>query len=278
MKELQIIQSKLKAPKGQTNAFGKYKYRSCEDIMEAVKPLLEEQKCCLVVSDEIIQKGDRYYVKATAEIYRGDQMTLGESTNSGQMAETMGDESNIIEGYAKAHAYAREPAEKKGMDLAQLTGATSSYARKYALNGLFCIDDTKDADTMKPPATVVKAPKRADLNKALTACKTPQDYDKVLKGFNTKYPGAFELLSGHPTNKSEVWSQLFRVHFDRITGNPPVDANTSPDELQAEWSIAASTCQDKETMDMLETQVNQNKALAKPDNWKILQSLHLAFD
>jgi len=120
-KLLSDIQQKLKAPKGQTNAFGKYKYRSCEDIVEAVKPLLGGANLTMWDSIELI--GERYYVKATVAI------TLGDSS-------------------VRVSAYAREPLEKKGSDAAQITGATSSYARKYALNGLFAIDDTKDADTM----------------------------------------------------------------------------------------------------------------------------------
>ena len=117
------IQSMLKAPKGQYNSFGKYNYRSCEDILEGVKPLLSEQKLILTIEDSIEMIGDRYYVKATA--------TLSDGTNS-----------------ISTSAYAREPLEKKGADASQVTGATSSYARKYALNGLLAIDDTKDADTM----------------------------------------------------------------------------------------------------------------------------------
>lgn len=115
------VQSKLKAPKGQYNSFGKYKYRSCEDILEAVKPLLAEVGCTLRISDEIMQVGERIYVKATAVFSNGDA----------QYAVT---------------ALAREAETKPGMDAAQITGAASSYARKYALNGLFCIDDTKDPD------------------------------------------------------------------------------------------------------------------------------------
>ena len=121
MKELINIQSELKAPKNQYNSFGKYPYRNAEDILEAVKPLLKKNNCHLTITDEIILIGDRYYVRATAEITNGtDKVT--------------------------ASAMAREEESKKGMDSAQLTGATSSYARKYALNGLFCIDDTKDSD------------------------------------------------------------------------------------------------------------------------------------
>ena len=122
-KKLMGIQTKLKAPKSQHNSFGNYNYRSCEDILEAVKPLLDEFKVALTIKDEIILIGERYYVKATAiliDIDTGD----------------------IVE----ASAYARESEDKRGMDASQLTGATSSYARKYALNGLFAIDDNKDAD------------------------------------------------------------------------------------------------------------------------------------
>jgi hypothetical protein len=122
--KLLAVQAELKAPKGQTNSFGKYKYRSCEDILESVKPLLKKYNATLVISDSLELIGERYYIKATATF---------------QDVETDG----VIENTA----YARESAEKKGMDDSQVTGATSSYARKYALNGLFLIDDTKDADT-----------------------------------------------------------------------------------------------------------------------------------
>lgn len=122
--KLLAVQAELKAPKGQTNSFGKYKYRSCEDILESVKPLLKKYNATLVISDSLELIGERYYIKATATF---------------QDVETDGTIENT--------AYARESAEKKGMDDSQVTGATSSYARKYALNGLFLIDDTKDADT-----------------------------------------------------------------------------------------------------------------------------------
>ena len=118
------IQNELKAPKGQFNSFGRYKYRSCEDILEAVKPLIHKYSCSLNISDEVVMVGDRFYVRATA--------TLSKDTG---------------EVISSSVAYAREDESKKGMDGAQVTGAASSYARKYALNGLFCIDDTKDADT-----------------------------------------------------------------------------------------------------------------------------------
>lgn len=122
MKELITIQSRLKCAKNQRNKFGNYNYRSCEDILEAVKPLLAETGCTLTITDDISLIGDRYYIKATATL-----------TNSNQEKET-------------TSAFAREEDVKKGMDASQLTGATSSYARKYALNGLFAIDDNKDAD------------------------------------------------------------------------------------------------------------------------------------
>ncbi len=123
MSILQQIQTELKAPKGQYNSFGKYKYRSCEDILEAVKPLLAKHGAELMISDNIEFIGDRFYVRATA-VMRKDGEVIGTAT-----------------------AFAREPAEKKGMDESQITGTASSYARKYALNGLLLIDDTKDDDT-----------------------------------------------------------------------------------------------------------------------------------
>ena len=120
MQDLNRIQQALKVPKGQMNTFGNYKYRSCEDILEAVKPLLEE--CTLTINDEIVLIGNRYYVKSTARLSKDLEQV-------------------------EVTAYARESDVKKGMDESQITGSASSYARKYALNGLFAIDDTKDADT-----------------------------------------------------------------------------------------------------------------------------------
>lgn len=119
--KLLAIQRDLKAPKGQYNSFGKYSYRSCEDILEAVKPLCVREGLLLTISDEVVQIGARYYVRATAAISDGEKAI-------------------------SVSALAREEDQKKGMDGSQITGAASSYARKYALNGLFCIDDTKDAD------------------------------------------------------------------------------------------------------------------------------------
>jgi|TARA_Y100000052_G_C2951103_1_gene87239 hypothetical protein len=121
--KLQGIQSSLKAPKGQTNKFGGYKYRSCEDILTAVKPLLAEWSCSISISDEMVEVGSRVYVKSVVHLYDSDSND-----------------------FITAQAYAREAENKKGMDDAQITGSASSYARKYALNGLFAIDDTKDPD------------------------------------------------------------------------------------------------------------------------------------
>lgn len=127
------VQSELKAPKNQYNKFGSFYYRSCEDIQEGVKPLLREINAVLVVGDELVLVGDRYYIKATAKFIDAE---------SGESVENT--------------AYAREETDKKGMDSSQITGSASSYARKYALNGLFCIDDVKDADTQKPEENKAK--------------------------------------------------------------------------------------------------------------------------
>jgi hypothetical protein len=135
------IQAELKAPKNQMNAFGKYKYRSAEDIIEAVKPILFKNNCALLISDEIVQVADRVYVKATAMLI---------------------DENNE-ELPIKVYGWAREEEVKKGMDAAQITGSASSYARKYALNGLFAIDDTKDADSTNEHKDEVGEEKRMKL-------------------------------------------------------------------------------------------------------------------
>ncbi len=140
--KLLLIQQELKAPKGQYNSFGKYKYRSCEDILEAVKPICAKHKALLTVSDELVYMGDRYYIKATATL------TNTEDTGVKIYKHEYDEITNqpILEVVTNT-AFAREEETKKGMDGSQITGTASSYARKYALNGLFCIDDTKDADT-----------------------------------------------------------------------------------------------------------------------------------
>lgn len=122
LEKLLKIQSELKVPKNQKNDFGNYNYRSCEDILEAVKPLLKEQELILRLDDELVNIGERYYIKATAILTDGNEVIQNTS-------------------------YAREEESKRGMDGSQITGASSSYARKYALNGLFLIDDVKDSDS-----------------------------------------------------------------------------------------------------------------------------------
>lgn len=131
---MEKIQQELKAPKGNFNNFGKYKYRSCEDIVEAAKPVLFKYGCHLNLSDDMVMLGDRYYIKATASVMNGEKVV------------------------ASSTAFARESLDKKGMDESQITGTASSYARKYALNGLFAIDDTKDADTNEHKEQVDSAP------------------------------------------------------------------------------------------------------------------------
>ena len=145
MKELITIQTKLVAPKNNFNSFGKYKYRSCEDILAAVKPLLNETGCTLTLQDDIILIGDRYYVKATATL----------TNKEGQVMATS--------------ALARECESKTGMDASQITGTASSYARKYALNGLFAIDDTADADALNTNKEFTEKPKAKATKKAAPA-------------------------------------------------------------------------------------------------------------
>jgi hypothetical protein len=147
---LQQIQSRLVAPKSQRNTFGNYNYRSCEDILNGLKPLLAELGGVVTLSDEMVDVGGRIYVKATALLDVGGEVY-------------------------EASAFAREPLARKGMDDAQVTGATSSYARKYALNGLFAIDDTKDADHGPPPQQQPQAPPpkktRTTAERVAGACK-----------------------------------------------------------------------------------------------------------
>ena len=142
--KLQLIQASLKAPKNQRNNFGWYNYRSCEDILEAVKPLLYDTQTTLSVSDEMVAVGDRIYVKATATLKDAETWEIIEQTT----------------------AYARESESKKWMDEAQITWASSSYARKYALNWLFCIDDLKDADATNTHWKEEKTEKKSDTKKA----------------------------------------------------------------------------------------------------------------
>lgn len=166
MEELIKIQSKLKAPKSKYNSFGKYNYRSLEDILEAAKPLLKETKCTLVIYDDLAMMGDWHYIKSVAVL-----------TNSqGETAMGVG--------------FAREDPTKAGMSMSQITGSSSSYARKYALNGLFLIDDTKDADTDEyANETAAKAKKESKakvsaVEQAIIECNAAKSRDELMRVWN----------------------------------------------------------------------------------------------
>ena len=154
---LQAVQMELKAPKDQYNDFGKFSYRSCEDILEAVKPLCEKQGLLLSLTDEIVEMGGRNYIKAIARVIEMD---------TGKEFFTT--------------AFAREDELKKGMDGSQISGCASSYARKYALNGLFCIDDTKDADTHDNRSEVQLASQKQKNELEVLCQRTGSDLAKVL--------------------------------------------------------------------------------------------------
>ena len=193
MKEINIklmnIQQELKAPKGQYNDFGKYAYRSCEDILEAVKPLLRKEKVVLTISDELQYIGNRYYIKATATLIDTESDAI--ISNS---------------------AYAREEETKKGMDGSQITGASSSYARKYALNGLFGIDDNKDSDTTNIQSKEEKEDKKASPKQIELIQKYYQgeNLTKLLETNN------LENLEDMSINKaSEILSKLFAKKEDK---------------------------------------------------------------
>lgn len=175
------IQIELKAPKNQYNSFGEYRYRSCEDILEAVKPLLKETNSVLLLSDEITEVGERIYVKATA---------------------TLKDEKDSI----SVSAFAREVEEKKKLDGSQLTGVASSYARKYALNGLFCIDDTKDADTNEYVQKTSQA--------KATAKKEPTYREKVIDFARRRNIPFTELAKDYGLNASTTEERFAEVLRD----------------------------------------------------------------
>jgi hypothetical protein len=186
IKSLSAIQSELKAPKSQYNSFGKYKYRNCEDIMEAVKPLLSKHGMSMVITDQIIEKEGRFYVEAEVILFDKD----GESLS--------------------VTAWAREEENKKGMDGSQVTGASSSYARKYALNGMFLIDDTKDADTTQGSdnATSQKAaskPIRKNKTTPITQAKDENIMDKAVQYVKSS------------TNKTTAYNQIIKKYGDQLT-------------------------------------------------------------
>lgn len=154
VKSMATIQSSLKAPKGQTNKFGGYKYRSCEDILESVKPHLKKHGLVLTITDDITEVGGRVYVQATATVHNDE----------GHSVSTTG--------------FAREEENKKGMDASQITGSASSYARKYALNGLFCIDDTKDSDATNSHGRSAPA-KKAPAKKATASGLSDEEMEQL---------------------------------------------------------------------------------------------------
>lgn len=194
--KLLAIQAELKAPKGQKNTFGNYKYRSCEDILEAVKPLLKKYNASLVISDTLEAIGERYYIKAT--------VTFMDVESQAEIVNT---------------AYARESADKKGMDDSQITGATSSYARKYALNGLFLIDDTKDADTdefrnQQKSKEERAFDKKVEKDKKATISEADQ---KILKGVCEK--------------KGYTVEEIFKKPLAQLTGDEYVTALQKLNEM-----------------------------------------------
>lgn len=181
MEKLIEIQTELKAPKSQYNSFGKYAYRNAEDIMEAVKPLLKKHKCLLYLSDEVVYIEGRHYVKTTVTFIEPGGWQISVS------------------------ASAREEQEKKGMDGSQITGASSSYARKYALNGLFLIDDTKDSDTTN---THDKEPKNA-IN------QQPKEVKTAPEAPTFDIAGVRELLKTYKTRaevNDELWAKNKHLH------------------------------------------------------------------
>lgn len=197
--KLSLIQQKLIAPKGQYNAFGKYNYRSCEDILEGLKPLLKELQVAVTITDDIVLIGERYYIKATATVF---DCETGESISNS--------------------AFAREEDSKKGMDASQVTGSTSSYARKYALNGLFCIDDVKDADTRDNRQKEAEEQKKAEADvreianmpisdikvKALAQrCESEGvDVEKIKKLYKVK--DLSELTEAKYRNINDFWDKI----------------------------------------------------------------------
>lgn len=201
--KLIAVQTALKAPKGQYNSFGRYSYRSCEDILEAAKPLLSEQGLLLTLTDEPVLVGERTYIKATATVTDG-------KTN------------------VSATAYAREEDEKKGMDGSQVTGTASSYARKYALNGLFLIDDTKDADTLdnrpKKPAKAAQKPS-APRKQPSAQARAWKRLQAACKAYEAAHP---------QEGKPEGWA------LEGVKLRSDLPSKDEPDEVRAEWFEAVA--------------------------------------
>lgn len=171
------IQNELKVPKLQMNKFGGYKYRSCGDILEAVKPICAKYGCALILTDNVEIIGDRFYVIATAKLINQDGAVIGETK-----------------------AFARETVSRKGMDEAQVTGASSSYARKYALSGLFAIDDTRDADTMEAE----KTENENNVSAIADAINSAKTVDELMKIYNENKNLSKEILPILKNKKKEL--------------------------------------------------------------------------
>ncbi len=164
-----------------------------------------------------------------------------------------------------------------------MTDAMTNASKKLGLSadifmGLY--DDSKYLNEVKQKfAPKLKMPKRAEWNKKLSVCKTKEDYNKVQKEFIEEFTNEiWDKPSGHPTKKDETNYQMFTAHLNRVNGEPPVNANTSPTELQTEWAKLADNCRDRETLESLETQVNRNRTLDTEANWGTLEDLHKELD
>lgn len=188
---LSNIQVELKAPKNLYNSYGKYKYRNAESILEAAKPLCAKHGCTLIVSDEVVLIGSRYYIKATATVQDKDGST------------------------ASVSSFAREDETKKGMDGAQITGAASSYARKYALNGLFCIDDTKDPDTNEYHNQTTEDPQEVTASPEVTAAEpqpvtaAPEVTAQVVKDMATTALAGYAQRTGKDKKTVQTEAKTF---------------------------------------------------------------------
>jgi hypothetical protein len=204
--KLILIQNDLKAPKNQYNSFGKYKYRSCEDILEGLKPVLKKHNTSLKISDDIVLVGERYYIKATVTLM---------DTESGEIIENT--------------AYARESDDKKGMDASQVTGATSSYARKYALNGMFLIDDTKDADTDEFQGKV----------RGESADDIKQNNEWMAQGKDlideTKVKSLQKVCKNHNLQEEKLAQRYSKKKLSELTINDYLDFTKTGESLLKKW-------------------------------------------
>ncbi len=231
MKELNSIQGELKAPKNQFNSFGKYKYRSAEDILEGVKPLLSKYKCILTASDEIVNIGERFYIKATATLSNADGETVSVT------------------------AFAREEETKKGMDGAQVTGSSSSYARKYAYNGLFCIDDTKDPDSTNKHG---KETQTANKPKATSKPKVDhaKEVEKITDGKKLKAYIMKNYQSFPAGLLDKAKEKLFKINLN-VYAEAIANGKITKENLQKRESL---------TEDQIYTVMNKAMELIEPEN------------